>query len=96
MCRLRNIAMRNYHEKSGYQEKCDYWTDRQTHGQTDGQTDTGQSDPYALLCFACDTTMTKIPLCVTSGDVKWFINKDPQSGICYKVRLTEFLQYVIL
>ena len=31
--------------------KCDY----RTHGQTDGQTDAGQSDPYVPLCFAGDT-----------------------------------------
>ena len=39
MCRLRNIAQR------------DYRTDR----HTDGQTDAGQSDPYVPLCFAGDT-----------------------------------------
>ena len=44
MCRLRNIAMRNYKESG---------TTGQTHGQTDGQTDAGQSDPYVPLCFAC-------------------------------------------
>ena len=44
MCRLRNIAMR------GYQESV-------TTGQTDGQTDVGQSDPYVPLCFAGDTKM---------------------------------------
>ena len=37
--------------------KCDYHqTDRQTDKLTDGQTDTGQSDPYVRLCFAGDTT----------------------------------------
>ena len=34
--------------KSDYQESV-------TTGQTDGQTDTGQSDPYVPLCFAGDT-----------------------------------------
>ena len=29
--------------------------DRQTHGQTDGQEDPRQSDPYVPLCFAGDT-----------------------------------------
>ena len=47
MCRLRNIAMRDYPESV---------TTRQTDGQTDGQTDAGQSDPYVPLCFAGDTT----------------------------------------
>ena len=48
MCRLRNIAMRDYQESV---------TTGQTHRhrRTDGQTDTGQSDPYVLLCFASDT-----------------------------------------
>ena len=50
MCRLRNIAMRDYQESV---------TTGQTHGQTnrqtDGQTDAGQSDPYVPLCFAGDT-----------------------------------------
>ena len=44
MCRLRNIAMRDYQESV-------------TTGQTHGQTDAGQSDPYVLLCFAGDTKM---------------------------------------
>ena len=39
MCRLRNIAMRDYQESA---------TTRQTHGQTD----VGKSDPYVPLCFA--------------------------------------------
>ena len=42
MCRLRNIAMHDYQESV-------------TTGQTDGQTDAGQSDPYVPLCFAGDT-----------------------------------------
>ena len=46
MCRLRNIAMRDYQEGV---------TTGQTHGQTEGQTDAGQSDPYVPLCFAGDT-----------------------------------------
>ena len=46
MCRLR---------------KCDYRTDRHTHTQTDGRTDTGQSDPYVPLCFAGDTK-TRAPM----------------------------------
>ena len=45
MCRLRNIAMRDYQESV-------------TTGQTDGQTDAGQSDPYVPLCFAGDTKST--------------------------------------
>ena len=39
MCRLRNIAMSDYQESVST-------------GQTDRQTDAGQSDPYVLLCFA--------------------------------------------
>ena len=39
MCSLRNIAMRDYQESL---------TTRQTHGQTDGQTDAGQRDPPLL------------------------------------------------
>ena len=45
MCRLRNIAMSDYHESM-------------TFGQidTDGQTDAGQNDPYVpQLCFAGNT-----------------------------------------
>ena len=45
MCRLRNIAMRDYQESV-------------TTGRTDGQNDAGQSDPYVPLCFAGDTKMT--------------------------------------
>ena len=45
MCRLRNIAMPDYQESV-------------TTGQTDGQTDAGQSDPYVPLCFAGDTKST--------------------------------------
>ena len=50
MCRLRNIAMRDYQESVTTGQ-----TDRQTDRQTDGQTDAGQSDPYVPLCFAGDT-----------------------------------------
>ena len=42
MCRLQKRAMRDYQESV-------------TTEQTDGQTDTGQSDPYVPLCFAGDT-----------------------------------------
>ena len=48
MCRLRNTAMRDYQESG---------TTRQTHAQTDRQTDAGQSNPYVPLCFAGDTKM---------------------------------------
>ena len=44
MCRLQNIAMRDYKESV---------TTGQT--QTDVQTDAGQSDPYVPLCFAGNT-----------------------------------------
>ena len=49
MCRLRNIAMRDYQENV---------TTGQTHGQT---TDAGQSDPYVPLCFAGDTKTVLFP-----------------------------------
>ena len=42
MCRLPNTAMRDYQESV-------------TTGQTDGQTDARQSDPYVPLCFAGNT-----------------------------------------
>ena len=55
MCRLRNIAMRDYQESVPIGQ-----TDRHTHAQTDA----GQSDPYVPLCFAGDTkiTLTHIPV----------------------------------
>ena len=49
MCRLRNIAMRDY------QESVTTW---QTHRQTDRWTDAGRSDPYVPLCFAGETKIT--------------------------------------
>ena len=49
MCRLRNIAMRDYQESV---------TIGQTHTHT--QTDAGQSDPYVPLCFAGDTKMKNL------------------------------------
>ena len=52
MCRLRNIAMRDYQESVTTGQ-----TGRHTDIWTDGQTDTGQSDPYVPLCFAGDTKM---------------------------------------
>ena len=42
MCRLRDIAMRDYQESA-------------TTGQTDGQIDARKSDPYVPLCFEGDT-----------------------------------------
>ena len=45
MCRQPNIAM------------CDYQESKTT-GQTDGQTDAEQSDPYVPLCFAGDTKIS--------------------------------------
>ena len=41
VCHLRKIAMRDFQESV-------------TTGQTEGQTDAGQSDPYVPLCFADD------------------------------------------
>ena len=50
MCRLRNIAMRNYLESVTTKQT-------HTHRRMDRQTDAGQSDPYVPLCFAGDTKM---------------------------------------
>ena len=50
MCPLRNIAMRDYQESE---------TTRQTHTQTDGQTDARLSDPYVPLCLAGDAIKSK-------------------------------------
>ena len=60
MCRLRNIAMRDYQDSV---------TTGQTHTRTDGQTDAGQSDPYVPLCFPGDTiTIEDISIiCVTAN-----------------------------
>ena len=52
MCRLRNIAMRDY-QKSVTTKK------GVTDGRTDGQTDAGQSDPHVPLCFAGGTKKWK-------------------------------------
>ena len=52
MCRLRKIAMGDYQESV---------TSGQTHRWTDGQTDTGQSDPYVPLCFTGDTKIMLVP-----------------------------------
>ena len=46
MCRLQNIARRDYLENV-------------TTGQTHAKTDAGQSDPYVPLCFAGDTKVGK-------------------------------------
>ena len=45
MCRLRNIAMRDYQESV---------TTGQTDGRKDRQTDPGQSEPHVPLHFAGD------------------------------------------
>ena len=40
-------------KKSVTTKTCDYWRDRQTDSQIDEKwTNTGQSDPYLLLCLA--------------------------------------------
>ena len=49
MCRLRNIAMRDYQSESV------------TTGQMHKPTDAGQSDPYLPLCFAGDTISILMP-----------------------------------
>ena len=60
MCRLGNIAVRDYQESV---------TTRQTHGRThrrtDTKTDAGQSDPYVPLCFAGNTIKTARCVCKT-------------------------------
>ena len=50
MCRLRNIAIRDYIESVTTGQT-------HTHIHTDRQTDDGQSDPYVPLCFAGNTKM---------------------------------------
>ena len=50
MCRLRNIAMRDYQESVTTGQ-----THTRTHTHMDRQTDAGQIDPYVPLCFAGDT-----------------------------------------
>ena len=57
MCRLWNIAMHDYQEGV-------------TTGQTDGQTDAGQSDSYVPLCFSCATKKrNKIYFCVSVSEI---------------------------
>ena len=63
MCRLRNIAMRDYKESV-------------TTGQTDGHTDAGQSDPYVSLCFAGDTKIG--PLYLIAVCAAMLCNWDPR------------------
>ena len=69
MRRLRNIAMCDYQESV-------------TTGQTDGQTDAGQSDPYVPLCFAGDI--------IRAVRNQWtnrrhtIDNSDSFQGHCYK------------
>ena len=59
---MRNIAMRDYHESVTTGQ-----TD--THTQTDGQTDAGQSDPYVPLCFAGDTKNIVLPFMQVSPNI---------------------------
>ena len=57
MCRLRNIALRDYQESVTTRQ-----TDRQTHVRTDAR----QSDPYVQLCLAGDTkSILNIFVCET-------------------------------
>ena len=66
MCRLRNIAMRDYQESVTTGQ-----THTRTDRQTDGQTDAGQSDPYVPLCFAGDTkTNEKYAIHIKNGFIK--------------------------
>ena len=62
MCRLRNIAMRDYQESVTTGQ-----TDTHTH--TDGQTDAGQSDPYVPLCFPSDTKRGKSDCLTTQSTI---------------------------
>ena len=63
-----NVLFVIYSENSPFDDirtlchKGNYFTtkeDRQTHRQTDGQTNAGQSDLYVPLCFAGDTKQTR-------------------------------------
>ena len=56
MCRLRNIAMCDFQESV-------------TTGQTHGQTDAGQSDPYVPLCLAGDTKSELLYLYFMLGSI---------------------------
>ena len=58
MCRLRNIAMR------------DYRTDTQADRRTDRHA--GQSDPYVPLCFAGDTKINVTYIQIHSAGVEEF------------------------
>ena len=69
MCRLRNIAMRDYQESV-----------------TTRQADAGQSDPFVLLCFACDTKIsqhrskwscTDVPICKSIYSPQTTIHTNP-------------------
>ena len=53
-------------------------TTEQTHGQTDGQTDAGQNDPYVPLCFAGDTKV--IPMCRYASQVTQKQSKTTQGN----------------
>ena len=57
MCRMRNIAKRDYQESV-------------TTGQTHGQTDAGQSDPYVPLCFTGGTTKKLMIYCKQLKDME--------------------------
>ena len=96
MCRLRNIAMFDYQGSV-------------TTGQTDGQTDTGQSDPYVPLCFAGDTKseecmcrLRNIAMCdyqesVTTGQTHRQTDagqSDPYVPLCFAGDTTINQQYI--
>ena len=60
MSRLWNIAMRDYQVSV-------------TTGQTDGQTDARQSDPYVPLCFAGDIkTNNPVKILICSSIITWW------------------------
>ena len=79
MCRLRNIAVRDYQESV---------TTGQTHRQTDGQTDAGQSNPYVPLCFTGDTKIK--PIQAWTSSLQW-----GDTQLIKMLKFTNFIFYFI-
>ena len=78
MCRLQNIAMRDYQESV---------TTRQTNRHTDRQTDAGQSDPYVPLCFTGDTKNDEKPkMAWTTSSVAMGSSGDQVCSECTCIR----------
>ena len=55
---FRNTKITYYYQDSSIPENLSVTCDYRTGKQTDGETNEGQSDPYVLLCFACDMKIT--------------------------------------